>query len=222
MTTRALLISLAGHAVVLASIALGAGRMSQLQPLPTRAYAVELVGMPGPPRAKKAKGQAKPSPAVPKTEVVRAKQRSGQKVDKAPSTEAMSPKGTKQPTRHTKQKPAPEVKKGEEQGGGSKTLRLEGEPFPFDEYIADLDRRLREAWEEYRPFIGGQTRVLKTTIFFTILRDGTIDECRVEVRSEVPLLDRSAHEAVLSVDPLPPLPAGYRGDQLGVYLDFEY
>ncbi len=219
---RAVFLSLAGHAIALASVALAASRQGPPLPPPTKTYAVNLVDMPGEQKSRKPRGQARPAPPVPKTEVVRSKQRSGQQVDKAPSTEAMSPKGTKQPTRKAKQKPASQVEKGADEKAGSKAMRLEGEEFPFQDYIDELWRLMNEAWQEHRPFIGGQTGVLKTTIFFTILKDGTIDECKVETRSEVSLLDRSAFEAVLSVSPLPPLPEGYRGDQLGVHLDFEY
>lgn len=215
---RAVVISLAGHAIALASVALAVTREGLPPPLPTKAYAVNLVAMPGEQKNRKSKGEAKPSQLVPKTEVVKTRQRSGQKVDQAPSTEAMSPKGTKQPARKAKQKPAPETKKGGQQQGGGPALRLEGEPFPYPEYLNDMVTLITEAWDQ--PFVGNRAEVLKTTIFFTILRDGTIGECEVEVRSEVPLFDRSALEAVLSVDPLPALPEGFKGNQLGVHLDF--
>lgn len=216
---RPVLISLIGHLLALASFALGFSRTGPPPPPPSRIHNVDLVGMPGEQqRSRKPKGEAKPSQVVPKTETVKAKQRSGQKVDTAPSTEAMSPKGTKKPARTAKQQPKPEVQKGggaQAKAGGS--LRLDQE-FEYDDYLADMKARIEEAWRQ--PLVGPHSEVLKTTIFFTILKDGSIDERRVDVSSGDNTFDRSARDAVVSVDPLPALPEGFKGDQLGVYLDF--
>ena len=130
----------------------------------------------------------------------------------------MSPKGTKKPSRTAKQQPKPEVQKG----GGEQNKVAEGltldEVFDYEEYLADMKARIEEAWRQ--PMVGPHSGVLKTTIFFTILKDGSIDERRVEFSSEDNTFDRAALEAVVNVDPLPVLPEGFRGDQLGVHLDF--
>ena len=215
---RAVLISLAGHLLALASFALGLSRTGPPPPPPSKIHTVDLVGDPAVPRNRKPQGQTKPSQAVPKTETVKTKLRSGQQVDTAPSTEAMSPKGTKKPARTAKQQPKPEVQRG----GGAQAKGKEGmttdEVFEYEDYLADMKARIAEAWRQ--PLVGGQTEVLKTTIFFTILKDGKIDESMVEFASGVNGFDRSALEAVQEVDPLPSLPEGFKGNQLGVHLDF--
>lgn len=214
---RAVLISLAGHLLALASFALGLSRTGPPPPPPSRIHNVELVGMPGEQRNRKPKGENKPSQVVPKTETIKAKQRSGQQVETAPSTEAMSPKGTKKPARTAKQQPKPEVQRGggaQDKAGGA--LRLDQE-FEYDDYLADMKARIEEHWRQ--PLVAPHAGVLKTTIFFTILKDGSIDSCIVEFFSGDNTFDRSARDAVIGVD-LPALPEGFKGQQLGVHLDF--
>jgi TonB family protein len=216
---KSVLISLIGHLLALASFAIGFSRTGPPPPLPSKARMVSLVNAPGEKqRSRKTKGEAKPSQAVPKTETVKTKQRSGQKVETAPSTEAMSPKGTKKPAKTAKQQPKPEVQKGS--GGQNKVaegLHLDVD-FEYTDYLDDMVARITEEWRQ--PVVSPHSGVLKTTIFFTILKDGSIDERRVFVSSGDNTFDRSARDAVVSVDPLPVLPEGFKGDQLGVYLDF--
>ena len=215
---RPVLISLIGHLLALASFAIGLSRTGPPPPLPSRVLSMTLVAPGEQQRSRKPKGANKPSQAIPKTETVKTKLRSGQQVETAPSTEAMSPKGTKKPARTAKQQPKPEVQKGGgAQAQGGEVLRLDQE-FKYDDYLTDMKARIEEAWRQ--PLVGGQAEVLKTTIFFTILKDGAIDSCMVEFVSGVNAFDRSARDAVLDVDPLPPLPEGFKGNQLGVHLDF--
>ena len=215
---KSVLISLIGHLLALASFAIGFSRTGPPPPLPSKARIVNLVDAPGEKqRSRKTKGEAKPSQAAPQTETVKTKQRTGQKVEKAPSTEAMSPKGTKKPAKTAKQQPKGEVPKG----NSSKNQVAEGlaldVEFEYNDYLQDMVDRIKEEWRQ--PVVGPHSGVLKTTIFFTILKDGSIDERRVWESSGDNTFDRSALNAVYSVQ-LPVLPEGFKGDQLGVYLDF--
>lgn len=58
-------------------------------------------------------------------------------------------------------------------------------------------------------------------IKFKIQRDGTLAEADVERSSGLSFVDRAALRAVLASSPLPPLPAEFSGDHLGVHLIFE-
>jgi colicin import membrane protein len=216
---KAVLISLAGHALALASFAVGFGRPGPPPPLPSKIHNVDLVNAPGEQqRNRKTRGETKPSQAVPKTETVKAKQRSGQKVETAPSTEAMSPKGTKKPAKTAKQQPKPAVQKGDKgQNKVAEGLVLDA-VFEYNDYLNDMVVRIKEEW--YQPVVAPHSGVLKTTIFFTILRDGSVIDAQVWASSGDNTFDRSARDAVVAVDPLPALPEGFKGDQLGVYLDF--
>lgn len=56
---------------------------------------------------------------------------------------------------------------------------------------------------------------------FRIERDGSITDPVIERSSGLPFVDRAALRAVLASSPLPPLPAEFGGDHLGVHLIFE-
>ncbi|MCC7262396.1 MAG: TonB family protein [Candidatus Latescibacteria bacterium] len=216
---KSVLISLIGHLLALASFAIGFSRTGPPPPLPSKARMVSLVNAPGEKqRSRKTKGEAKPSQAAPKTETVKTKQRTGQKVEKAPSTEAMSPKGTKKPAKTAKQQPKAEVPKGNSSKNQvAEGLSLDNVDFDDEAYLTAMVDLIKEEWRQ--PVVGPHSGVLKTTIFFTILKDGSIDERRVWESSGDNSFDRSALSAVYSVQ-LPVLPEGFKGDQLGVYLDF--
>jgi TonB family protein len=99
-------------------------------------------------------------------------------------------------------------------------LRTEGDqPFPYQGYVDSLVTRIEERWEA--PLVVSQGTP-KATVFFRILRDGTITDFRVETSSGLLPFDRSALKAVTDASPLSPLPEGFRGNDLGVYFDFEY
>jgi protein TonB len=57
---------------------------------------------------------------------------------------------------------------------------------------------------------------------FDIAKDGTISNIEVKQGSGIPSLDRSAERAVRNSNPLPPLPADYRGSSVSVSFYFEY
>ncbi|MBI2952399.1 TonB family protein [bacterium] len=191
---------------------------------------------PSPPAPKTDPVQAKEAPAkpslpTPKTDAVRAKPRTGLKVETAPSTDPFAPKGAKRPARTPRQKPGEEGSpKPEEKGpqgagsgkgtpgGGGGGLRIEGDLlFPYPGYLDSLVTRIQDHWEE--PLAQGS---LKATVFFRILRDGTITDFRVDAPSGSLPFDRSVLDAVIRANPLSPLPEGFRGENLGVYFDFEY
>lgn len=225
---RSILISLILHLAVLAGLVWGTERGGRALGPPKKVYGVEIVGPPGrrgEPGWSGQKGSpAKPSLPAPKTDVVRSRPRTGLKVETAPSNDPFAPKGAKKPARTPKQKPGEEGfqatagGQGTPGGGGGPGLRIEGDqPFPYPGYLDSLVTRIEEHWEE--PLVQG---ALKATVFFRILRDGTITDFRVESPSGSIPFDRSALDAVVRANPLSPLPEGFRGDNLGVYFDFEY
>ena len=98
-------------------------------------------------------------------------------------------------------------------------MRLDGAPFPYPDYLQDLVKRIEQQWQ--KPPLPGGTRFSKATVFFSILRDGTVEDYKVEVGSGVLSFDRSALDAVIKASPFPPLPPKFQGSRLGVHLDFE-
>jgi TonB family protein len=99
--------------------------------------------------------------------------------------------------------------------GGSGVAGLEGGDFPYTLYVQAMHRRVGGQWVR-SPGYSGPAAV----IYFRILRDGTITEAKVSTSSGNPTFDRAALSAVRSASPLNPLPFGYNGTYLGVYLAF--
>jgi TonB family protein len=100
--------------------------------------------------------------------------------------------------------------------GTSGVASLEGGDFPYTMYLANMNRLIGTHW--FRPQITGD---LTTTISFTIHRDGSITDAKIEQSSGNGTADRAALRAVLESSPLPPLPFGYNGTYLGVHLVFK-
>lgn len=87
--------------------------------------------------------------------------------------------------------------------------------FPFTPYIERMITLVGRRW--YRPDINGD---LLVTLNFSIQRDGTISDVKIENPSGSDLFDRAAYRALIETSPLPPLPFGYSGSFLGVHLSF--
>ena len=220
----AVLISMIMHVIAVASVVWGSEGGNRESGPPVRVYGVELVGLPrGLSGLGAALGEGEKSLNIPQTDLVRPRVRTGLKVKRAPSNEPTAPKGTKKPARRWSQRPGKEgvspSRGGQGPGGSGGGMRLEGEPFPFPDYLRDLQFRIQSRWEE--PMIVGKQGTLKATVFFRISKDGTISEFLVESRSGVLAFDRAALNAVAWAGPLAPLPDGFRSDQLGVHFDFE-
>ncbi|SRR5581483_253015 len=98
--------------------------------------------------------------------------------------------------------------------GTSGITGLEGGEFPYPIYIERMHTLIGQKW--LRPQVGDVT----TIVYFSIQRDGTIRDAKVETPSGNPTADRAALRAVLESSPLPPLPFGYNGTFLGVHLTF--
>jgi len=64
-------------------------------------------------------------------------------------------------------------------------------------------------------------RNAKTTITFSINRDGTVRNIRITQSSGNRSMDDSAQRALLSIDHFPPLPADYSGRYVDVIFDFD-
>ena len=99
--------------------------------------------------------------------------------------------------------------------GGSGVTQLEGGDFPYPLYIARMNTLIASHF--YRPAVAEETSAV---VYFAIDRDGTIRDAKVENASGNGLYDRAVLRAVKETSPLPPLPFGYSGTYLGVYLKF--
>ncbi len=99
--------------------------------------------------------------------------------------------------------------------------RVDESAFTFDYYLPQIVSRISAAWQQPAG-ISGQGQGPAATIKFRIRRSGAVTELAVEDPSRVALFDMSAQQAVMSAQPLPPLPPAYGGEWLTVHLRFIY
>jgi periplasmic protein TonB len=93
--------------------------------------------------------------------------------------------------------------------------------FEFTSYLVLIRNRVTENWS---PPTGLATRgqPVRATVYFRISREGEVIATRLEAVSGAEFFDRSALRAVQLSTPMPPLPLGYTGAELGVHFEFEY
>ena len=101
------------------------------------------------------------------------------------------------------------------QGGGDFASR-------YGWYIESVKRAIAQNWLQTTidPSVRSQHRA-KTTVTFTINRDGSIKNIRVSESSGNRSMDDSAQRALLSIEKLPRLPSDYSGTYVDVIFDFD-
>jgi TonB family protein len=92
--------------------------------------------------------------------------------------------------------------------------------FRFAYYLATLRNKIGSRWVP--PQVDTRGRPIKTTVYFRVHRDGKISQAAVETSSGYVFFDQTAMRALISATPLPPLPAGFTDNYLGVHFGFEF
>jgi len=100
-------------------------------------------------------------------------------------------------------------------GGGGSPIKLDVD-FCCNEYILMLRDRVLQSWNGRSDFPA------IVVVRFSIDRDGTLRDPRVEQSSGSASLDLAAQRAVLGARQMPPLPAAYTNPSLTVHFRFEY
>lgn len=232
MWSRAFLVSVVGHVVLIAGLTLFSGVHWPLRGGVDRPYTIYQVGLlteapeiPQPGGEEVAPGVAEaeavePEPTAPQEGVKAIEavpEPSKEPPPSQPAKEVRKPREVKpRGPVPAQEKPTGEVKG--KAGQGLTTLKVEGEPFPFPDYLSRIHTRISIAWRS--PVMPGKEALL-TTISFRILSDGRVVDVRVAESSGDPIYDHGALRAVTNSNPMPPLPLGYRGDFLKVFFDFE-
>ncbi len=101
-------------------------------------------------------------------------------------------------------------------GGHGSVVNLDGANFEYSYYLSIVQDRIGSNW--VRTYIGKG----KVKIYFRIKRNGNIVGAMIEESSGDVGLDRVALRAITASSPLPPLPEGYTGDNLGIHIWFNY
>jgi TonB family protein len=111
--------------------------------------------------------------------------------------------------------------------GGSTGVAIQGQggsdfATRYGWYIAAVVRKLQSNWDEdtIDPNIRAARRA-KTTVEFTILRDGTVKNLRIYQGSGNSSMDNSGLRAVLSAGSMPPLPSDSNDTHVDVTFDFD-
>jgi len=239
------LFSLGFHVVLIAILFAGApGPSRRSIPKDAKIITVSLASLPraasGPAPAVETKG------APPKPTTVR--QKKPPEEDKKPKVDLEKPK--KKPKEEEKPEPPPVMKSNEpatkavepepigsptgaERAGGpglgvpsgGSGIGLSGAgtdtDFPFTYYLIAVRNKIAAHWAPPSGVSAGGA-ALKATIYFRILRGGSVTDAEVEQTSGVGFYDQSAVRAVQAAMPLPPLPEEFPDEYLGVHFDFQY
>ncbi|UCC72405.1 MAG: TonB C-terminal domain-containing protein [Gemmatimonadota bacterium] len=211
--------SMSLHTVVLIFMIWGAHRIDL--PESPQIYRVELVAAPRPapvrtmpvPERQRATPREEPEarPVETQPEPEAARQQQPAPVEAEPEAGAEEPEPAVEERAAAPPEQAP--------GGTDLPVRLEGAPFPYPEYLANVILQIKRHW---RPPTGG--RQLRAELAFTILRDGSVEGVAWVRRSGEPAFDleaRGAIEAAGRRGAFGPLPEDYPADQLRVSFFFD-
>jgi TonB family protein len=174
----------------------------------------------------------KPEAAVKKVETPKPKPQPEKKPEKpkmaykAKTKTKTTDKETKPEPRRTEKppetKPQPRETKPAEpkaRSGSTSNIRVDEEDFRFAYYLEIIKERVSFNWSP--PPVSGAGEEVMCTVYFRIMKDGTVKAVKMEKGSGFDLFDRSALRAVNLSGPLPPLPAGFGGRWLGVHFEFQ-
>jgi protein TonB len=96
----------------------------------------------------------------------------------------------------------------------------EGAEGPGDEYFERLRRHLKRF--QHWPEESGDDDSGTSFATFTIARDGTVRSATIERSSGYSALDQATLDMLRRASPVPPLPTGFRGDQITVTIPAEW
>jgi TonB family protein len=126
---------------------------------------------------------------------------------------------------------------GEGSGGSSDPLRQRGSPGPqhsalellsdpqgvdFKSYLIQVLAAVRRSWFSVLPESARFGRSGRVIIQFAVNRDGQVPKLVIYLPSGTDALDRAAVAGVSGAVPFPPLPAGFKGQDVRLQLVFSY
>ena len=105
--------------------------------------------------------------------------------------------------------------------GLSGDVSVDSGNFEFTYYLLLVRNQIASRWA---PPTGLSTggNPMRAVVYFRVGRGGEITGIRLETASGLEFFDRSAVRAVTVSDPLPPLPLGYAGGELGIHFGFDW
>jgi outer membrane biosynthesis protein TonB len=218
--TEAVVGSLSMHVILLGIMFWGATHLSM--PTPPQIYQVELVAAPreAPVRTVPVPDRPRPTPEEqPRTRPVETQPAPTERPRRESTpVEAETEAVEVTPEPPVEERPAAAPEQSPE-GVEGLPVRLEGVPFQYPEYLANIILQIKRHW---RPPTGGQQ--LRAELAFTILSDGSVEDVAWVRRSGNPVFDletRGAIEAAGRRRAFGPLPEDYPSDALRVSFFFD-
>jgi TonB family protein len=142
----------------------------------------------------------------------------GVKLEKPKPKKEPKPEPSPKPAPRT---PAPDLPSAQVGPAGLKgDVDVDAGNFEFTYYLVLIRNRIAANWSPPGGLASGNT--IRSVVYFKIGRGGELSAMRVETASGVDFFDRSALRAVTISDPMPPLPLGFTGGELGVHFGFEW
>lgn len=100
-------------------------------------------------------------------------------------------------------------------------ISLDAAEFPYEWYLNGIKSKIEGKWSTFdAALLSGEIK--RVVIKFKILRNGKIENTEIELSSGFSFFDNSALRAVLSSNPLPPLPMDFKEESLEIHFGFEY
>jgi len=158
-------------------------------------------------------------PPAPKVEEIKPVEDTGVKL-------APEPPKKKKPVKRPEEQPPPQQMPALPSASvGAAGLRgdvsLDVHDFAFTYYLLLVRNKIAANWEPPAGLATGGRRV-RAVIYFQISRGGEVTGVRLESASGLEFFDHSALRAVTISDPLPHLPLGFDGADLGVHFGFDW
>ena len=100
-------------------------------------------------------------------------------------------------------------------------LSVDAGSFEFTYYLMLIRNRIAANWTPPAGISTGGNPA-RAVVYFRVSRGGEVSGVRLETPSGTEFFDRSAVRAVTISDPMPPLPLGFPGGELGVHFGFEW
>ena len=129
-------------------------------------------------------------------------------------------KPRERPVRSAPEPPRPQQRRGSPLGSdlasspfGAKGVGLDNPDFTYGYYVDQMLSMIGNAW--VRPRVVGR---IEAILYYRIARDGTVTELKLLTSSGNKAFDEAALRAVRAAAPMPPLPASFSADSLGVRL----
>jgi TonB family protein len=240
--SQMVIVSLAAHAALIALVAFLPSRFGATEQSQERVMNISLAGAPGPvqgrnPISAKAVQEVAPDPAKARTDtppaIAKPEMVEPVKAAKPEPKAAARPEPKKEEPQLRGSKPT----QGAEVKEGSAKVETRG-AIPFGGGLATGGAGLPGAYTDYADFCCPEYLTTMSTLIygnwqqkqgqdgsnvltFTVRRDGTIADIKVDQGTNQ-FLNLASQRALMVTKQLPPLPAGFKPDQLTVHLVFQY